>query len=306
MASPLRDTDRMAQAHEDFAQLSRRWCPEIDRHLDRYCRFGPGCPERLARAIRYSVLAPGKRLRPMLALCASQACGSDPQRGMAAGCAVELVHTYSLIHDDLPAMDDDAVRRGQPSCHVAFDEATAILAGDALLARGFEILARHAPAEVAARCCAELAAAAGATQLVGGQADDLAAQDGPHSLEMLESIHRRKTAAMLRAALRLGGLCGGGQNQHLEILDEYGKCLGMAFQIVDDLLDYEGEAEHMGKATGKDQQRGKLTFPSLLGPEASRRKAAGLIRRSCRVVTNLPGPSASLQSVARFVLERNR
>src|SRR5262245_23231404 len=200
----------------DFAQQTaalRQW---VNTSLAGYAEFGDETPPRLADAIRHSLLAPGKRLRPLLVLMACQACGSDRSAALPAACAVEMVHTYSLIHDDLPAMDDDDMRRGLPSCHAAFGEATAILAGDALLAQAFEVLATEIePADLAARCCGELAKAAGSGNLVGGQEDDLAAQFADLGYEQLERIHRRKTGAMIRVALRLGGIVGGAEDSQL-------------------------------------------------------------------------------------------
>jgi geranylgeranyl diphosphate synthase, type II len=280
---------------------------EIDAALDRYTRFGEGCPPRLEEAIRHSLLAPGKRLRPMLVLMAAEACGSSHGNAMPAACAVEMVHTYSLIHDDLPAMDDDDLRRGRPSCHAAFGEATAILAGDALLALAFEVLARDTrPAAAAARCCSELGSAAGATLLVGGQADDLAGEFAELNIEQLEAIHRRKTGAMFRVSLRLGAIAGEGTEEQLARLDEYGKCIGLAFQIVDDLLDVEGDAQAMGKRTRKDDSRGKRTFPAMLGREESNRRAAELIASAREAVAPLGEGAQGLDGLARFVLERNR
>ncbi|MGE0760840.1 MAG: polyprenyl synthetase family protein [Pirellulaceae bacterium] len=280
---------------------------EIEAALRRYTEFDPDCPARLRDAIRHSLLAPGKRLRPMLVLMAAEACGCDRQRAMPAACAVEMVHTYSLIHDDLPAMDDDDLRRGIPTCHAAFDEATAILAGDALLARAFEVLATDIdPPTVAVRCCAELGQAAGASALVGGQADDLAAEFREGTLEELERIHRRKTGAMFRVSLRLGGLVAQATNEQLAALDTYGRCLGLAFQIVDDLLDVQGSTDAMGKRAAKDSDRGKLTFPALLGATESRARAKALIDQACAAVSIFMNDSHSLVSLARFVLERNR
>ena len=280
---------------------------EINAALERYTEFNSDCPDRLRAAIRHSLMAPGKRLRPMLVLMAAEACGCDRKRAMPAACAVEMIHTYSLIHDDLPAMDDDDMRRGRPTCHVAFDEATAILAGDALLARAFEILARDIePPAMAARCCAELAHAAGATALVGGQVDDLGAEFSPGNLEDLERIHRRKTGAMFLVSLRLGGIVGDAAASQMAALNQYGRNLGLAFQIVDDLLDVHGESNAMGKRVAKDAGHGKLTFPALLGVESSRLRAEQLIREAdeaVQVFSELGGP---LQGLAQFVLERNR
>jgi geranylgeranyl diphosphate synthase type II len=279
---------------------------EVDAALERYTRYDDDCPAVLRDAIRHSLLAPAKRLRPVLVLMACEACGYDRERALPAACAVEMVHTYSLIHDDLPAMDDDDLRRGRPSCHAAFGEAAAILAGDALLAQAFEVLARDVrPAELAARCCAELATAAGASQLVGGQADDLAEQFGAGGLAQLEAIHRRKTGAMINVSLRLGGLLGKADRGRLETLDVYGRKLGLAFQIVDDLLDLSGDTAAMGKRTRKDKDRGKLTFPGLLGAEESRARAEQLIDEACRALAESDLEAGGLESLARYVLERN-
>jgi geranylgeranyl diphosphate synthase type II len=300
----------------DFGSSTRELRAFIDAALDRYSHFGEGCPPGLQEAIRYSLLAPGKRLRPLLVLMAAQACGSPPRGAMPAACAVEMVHTYSLIHDDLPAMDDDDMRRGRPSCHAAFGEATAILAGDALLARAFEVMARDLqPPQVAARCCAELAAAAGAEALVGGQSDDLAAEaeiasgfvpEGPEAVHRLEAIHRRKTGAMFLVSLRLGALAAQGSDEQLSRLDEYGRRLGVAFQITDDLLDVDGNETQMGKRTQKDSTRGKLTFPALLGREESLRRAGELIALARSAVAPFGQRALGLDALASYVLERNR
>lgn len=280
---------------------------EIEAALIRYTEFDDDCPARLRSAIRHSLLAPGKRLRPMLVLMAAGACGCAQQIALPAACAVEMVHTYSLIHDDLPAMDDDDMRRGQPSCHAAFDEATAILAGDALLARAFEIVASDIrPPAVAAQCCAELAHAAGATALVGGQADDLASEFSPGEIPELERIHRRKTGAMFRVSVRLGALVAEANSEQLAALDTYGNCLGLAFQITDDLLDVNGDAAEMGKKVAKDSHRGKLTFPNLMGVPASRQRACQLIDGATAALRDFGSSAMPLELLARYVLERNR
>jgi geranylgeranyl diphosphate synthase type II len=252
------------------------------------------------------LLAPGKRLRPVLVLLAAESCGSALRKALPAACAVEMIHTYSLIHDDLPAMDDDDLRRGLPTCHVKFGEATAILAGDALLAQAFETLAMGIePSSTAAICCAELAKAAGPCELVGGQADDLNAEETGGDLAKLEAIHRRKTGAMFRVSLRLGGLVAQGEVCQLEALDIYGQKLGLAFQIVDDLLDLKGDEALVGKRTGKDEGRGKLTFPSLLGEEESRNRAKGLIDEACAAVAIFGERKRWLVELARYVLARD-
>jgi len=290
-----------------FSQYGQEVRGEIDAALRSYTDFGEGCPKRLAEAIRHSLLAPGKRMRPILVLMACEACGFDRERAMPAACAVEMVHTYSLIHDDLPAMDDDDLRRGRPSCHAKFGEANAILAGDALLAQSFEVIAREVnPPEVAARCCAELGRAAGATQLVGGQADDLAAQFSTGEISELEYIHARKTGMLIRVSLRLGGLIAQSSDEHLAALNSYGLNVGLAFQITDDLLDLKGDEQSMGKRIGKDSDRGKLTFPSVLGVEESKQQAEQLIDEACLAVACFGERASGLEALARFILERNQ
>ncbi len=257
--------------------------------------------------MRYSLLAPGKRLRPMLVLLAAEACGAEIEAALPAACAVEMIHAYSLIHDDLPAMDDDDLRRGRPTCHKKFGEATAILAGDALLALAFEVLAEGIqPPDVAARCCAALAQAAGACQLVGGQADDISGGTESTGIEVLESIHRRKTGAMIGVSLRLGAMAAGADDARERALAEYGQRLGLAFQITDDLLDVDGDEAAVGKRLGKDSQQGKLTFPGLLGVDQSRRRAECLVEEARGALEPLAPRTAALESLASYVLERNR
>lgn len=296
-----------SEATSEFLKQSKQLREDVDAALAQFIKFDKGCPGQLRKAIRHSLLAPGKRLRPILVLLAAEACGSSQQRAMPAACAVEMVHAYSLIHDDLPAMDDDDVRRGLPSCHAAYGVATAILAGDALLALAFQVIAqRIQPAEIACRCCAELATAAGATALVGGQADDLLAERTVGTLSQLESIHSRKTGAMICASLRIGGLIGGANSEQLAALDTYGRRVGLAFQVVDDLLDAKGNEQVLGKPAGKDQQRGKLTFPGLLGIEESTRRAGLLIEEACQALVPIGDRTGSLEALARYILERNR
>ncbi len=292
---------------ESFTELTRDYRDHVNRALEQYTQFGGDCPTQLGDAIRHSLLAPGKRLRPILVFMAAGACGADWRAATPAACAVEMVHTYSLIHDDLPAMDDDDLRRGRPSCHAMFGEAMAILAGDALLALAFEILARDTQPTVAvAPSVTALAGAAGPEALVGGQADDLKAPTADGDLEMLESIHRRKTGAMFRVALQLGALVAGADGDSRQALDVYAQRLGLAFQIVDDLLDRRGDAAALGKHTGKDAAQGKLTFPGLLGEEASARRARQLIEEACAALTPLEPRADELRALARFVVERTR
>ncbi|HXT59242.1 MAG TPA: farnesyl diphosphate synthase [Pirellulales bacterium] len=301
-----------------FEQSALEMRSQIEEALDRYSRAEPGCPALLGEAMRYSLLAPAKRLRPLLALMAAEACGGTIEAALPAACAVEMIHSYSLIHDDLPAMDDDDLRRGRPTNHKVYGEATAILAGDALLTRAFEVLATEIrPAEVAVACCAALGQAAGAAALVGGQADDLAqeqsaAQNGAdrrsvaERLAELESIHRRKTGAMFLVSLQLGALTAGADAKQLKLLEDYGRSLGLAFQIADDLLDVHGDERAVGKRVGKDANRGKLTFPGLLGVDESRRRAERLIAEACDVLAPLGPPAEHLVMLARYVVERDR
>jgi len=280
--------------------------PRIDAGIEHYARFGEGCPTHLAEAIRYALLAPGKRLRPQLVLMAAEACGGKIDDALPAAAAVEMVHAYSLVHDDLPAMDDDDLRRGRPTCHKAYGEAVAILVGDALLARAFELLAAEVkPPSTAAACCAVLAQAAGATALVGGQAADLAADEAPQDIGELEAIHRRKTGALFIASLELGGIVGGATPAQLAALKQYGRHVGLAFQITDDLLDVSGNEDAVGKRVAKDARQGKVTFPQLLGVDASRQRAAQLIDLACGEIESL-GPAADpLRALARFIIHRN-
>jgi len=289
-----------------FLQYAEAVRTEIDEALDRYTTYDDDCPSVLRDAIRHSLLAAGKRLRPLLVLMATEACGSQRQRAMAAACAVEMVHTYSLIHDDLPSMDDDDLRRGRPSCHVKYGEAIAILAGDALLAQAFEMIAAGIqPPEVAVRCCHELSRAAGASAMVGGQVDDLQAALAAGNPDDLERIHRRKTGAMFRVSLRLGALVAKADDLTLAALDDFGGKLGLAFQIIDDLLDVRGDEGSLGKSTGKDAEQGKMTFPALLGEAESRQLAEQLIRQAQEALTPLDSGATNLQSLAWYVLERN-
>jgi geranylgeranyl diphosphate synthase type II len=278
----------------------------VDAALDRYSSLSDDCPSQLREAIRYSLLAPCKRLRPALVLFAAEACGGTWEAALPAACAVEMVHTYSLIHDDLPAMDNDDLRRGRPTCHKAYGEAMAILAGDALLTLAFEVLAKDIrPAAMAAKACAALAEAAGATALVGGQADDLSLEHMPGDLATLEHIHRRKTGAMFLVSLRLGGFAAGASETQQTALERFGRKIGLAFQIADDLLDVEGDEVAMGKRVGKDSEHGKLTFPGLLGIDESRRRALKLIEEACEAIAPLGEKRAGLEALARYIVERN-
>jgi geranylgeranyl diphosphate synthase type II len=243
---------------------------------------------------------------------AAEACGGTIEAALPAACAVEMVHAYSLVHDDLPAMDDDDLRRGRPTCHKKFGEAVAILVGDALLARAFEVLAREIrPASTAARCCAVLGHAAGASALVGGQAADLQVasesnQSLPDWVTELEAIHRRKTGALITASLELGATTASATPAQLTALVAYGRKLGLAFQITDDLLDVAGSQSAVGKRVAKDADVGKLTFPGLLGVAESRRRAETLVDEACAMIEVFGPRAVQLQAMALFVLTRQK
>jgi len=290
-----------------FVEYAGQLRARIDAALSAYAELRDGCPAGLREAIRYSLLAPGKRLRPMLVLMAAEACAGSIEAALPAACAVEMVHAYSLVHDDLPAMDDDDLRRGQPTCHKRFGEGVAILAGDGLLALAFQTLAGDVhPPQVAAVCCAMLAEAAGPCRLVGGQADDLAGGPAPATVDLLESIHDRKTGAMILVSLRLGAAVAGGDPEQTAALATYGRKLGLAFQITDDLLDVRGREAELGKRVGKDADRGKLTFPALLGTAESARRAERLVSEACEALAPLGPRAANLEALSHYVLERNR
>jgi len=282
--------------------------PRIEAALTQACQFSTQCPEHLGKAIRYSLLAPGKRVRPALALMASQAVGGTIESAMAGAVAVEMVHSYSLVHDDLPAMDDDDLRRGRPTTHIQFDEATAILAGDSLLAMAFEQLAVTISDPVlASRCIRVLGRAAGPECLVGGQAEDLAAESGgEQTLARLEAIHRRKTGALIDASVAIGAILGGADAVALGALHNYSCPLGLAFQVVDDCLDYSASDEEMGKRTGKDAARGKLTYPGMMGLSEARRYADTLISQALAAIDVFGNDAWRLQWLAGFIRDRKR
>lgn len=282
--------------------------PVIERALAAACHFSDGCPPRLSDAMRYALLAPGKRVRPALALMAAEAVGGQPADALPGAVAIEMLHAYSLIHDDLPAMDDDDLRRGRPTVHIAFDEATAILAGDALQAAAFAHLATQVGDSAAAhRCLRRLTDAAGPERLVGGQADDLAAESAPaQTLPQLESIHRRKTGALIDAAVAIGGILGGADDAALAHLAAYSRPLGLAFQVVDDCLDHTASDKAMGKRTSKDARRGKLTYPGLLGLDSARRYAEQLIAEAIAAIDVFENNAWRLKWMAGYVRDRQR
>lgn len=282
--------------------------PVIEEALAEALGPGAGRPEGLMEAMRYAVLGPGKRLRPRLAVLAARACGGSRGAALPGACAAEFVHAYSLIHDDLPAMDDDDLRRGRPTVHRQFDEATAILAGDALLALAFETVAGG---PTGAAGCLELARAAGPAALVGGQADDLAGAqrapaETPAALQHLEQIHRRKTGAMINVSLRLGAMSAGAGGEQIAGLTSYGDAIGLLFQVTDDLLDATGDEAAVGKRIGKDSDAGKLTYPGLIGVEASRDYAGKLADQATAALGGFGPEAEPLRDLSRQILQRDR
>ena len=263
-------------------------------------------PERLLSAMKYSLFAGGKRIRPIMVLAAAEAAGGRVEEALSAACAVELVHTYSLIHDDLPAMDDDDFRRGRATCHRAFDEGTAILAGDALLTLAFEVLSTGGEVKgdnIRLRMVRELAIAAGWRGMVGGQQVDMDSEGSKPELPLLEYIHTHKTGALIRCSLLLGGLCGNADETTLKALGNYGEKVGLAFQVVDDILDVTTTTEEMGKDQGSDAEKGKITYPGLFGLEGARERAFKLVEDAKYVISDIDS-TGRLAQIADFVLLR--
>ncbi len=281
----------------------------VNRTLETYISVVRGPAPRVVEAMHYSLFAGGKRLRPILCLAASEAVGGDAREALPVACALEMIHTYSLIHDDLPAMDDDELRRGRPTCHKQFDEATAILAGDGLLTEAFRVMAECAPLfsgreTVLLEVMELIATAAGYRGMVGGQMLDLQAEGKEISLKELETIHRLKTGALLTAAVRSGALVGGGSRQEVNLLNSFGEKFGLAFQITDDILDVEGNREEMGKTPGADVKRRKATYPGLLGLEQAKIWAGKLVEGAVADLETLGERAAPLQEMARYLLVR--
>ncbi len=284
---------------------------EVDRELARLVPPETAWPERLHRAIRHSLFAGGKRLRPILCLAAGETAGAPPGRLLAPAAGLEMIHTYSLIHDDLPALDNDDLRRGVPTCHVAFGEATAILAGDALLTHGLGTLARHPEGgEFAAakiRALEAVVDAIGTRGMIGGQAADLEAEETANpSEELVLAIHENKTGRLIRASLAVGAILSGATKDVLRALEVYGRAVGLAFQIKDDILDIEADAATLGKTAGKDVAAGKATFPSVWGVDRSRAMLKQQIEQAIESVQGLPGRGGRLPDLARFVAERGK
>jgi geranylgeranyl diphosphate synthase, type II len=280
----------------------------VDAALDQVLPPESAPPITIHRAMRYSVLAPGKRLRPVLVIAGAEAVGGKAEAVLDTACALELIHAYSLIHDDLPAMDDDDYRRGRLTNHKVFGEAMAILAGDALLTLAFRLVAgnaaRVATPAIVGTVVAEVADAAGTDGMVGGQVVDIESEGKTISAEMLDYIHLHKTAALIRAALRVGAQLAGGRPDQVEAISRAGQALGLAFQIVDDILDVEGSLAELGKSAGSDERKKKATYPSLHGLPASRQRARELIEETKRLLIPFGPAAAPICALADFVFER--
>lgn len=263
--------------------------------------------ETLRQAMRYTLLDGGKRIRPMLVYAAAQALGNSHQDLDQVAGSIEMIHCYSLIHDDLPAMDDDSLRRGKPTCHKAFDEATAILAGDAFQSMAFEQLSNieSCSAECRLQLIQTLAKASGPLGMVGGQAIDLAATDQAIDLSHLETLHLLKTGALIRAAVALGATYAGASETQLKALDDYATAIGLSFQVKDDILDIESDTSTLGKPQGADQRLNKSTYPSLMGLEAAREKAQALHQQALDALTDFDDRAAPLRDISAFIISRS-
>ncbi len=280
----------------------------VDAALDRVLPSEEAVPVNLHRAMRYSVLAPGKRLRPTLVIAGAEAVGGTATTVLDAACALELIHAYSLIHDDLPAMDDDDYRRGRLTNHKVFGEAMAILAGDALLTLAFRLVAdnaaRMSDPRMIARVVADVADAAGTDGMVGGQVIDIESEGKDVGPDTLEYIHRHKTAALIRVSLTAGATLAGGRAEQVDTIRKAGESLGLAFQIVDDILDVEGSLAELGKTAGSDERKKEATYPAYHGLEASRHKARMLIDETKRRLEPLGRRAEPIHALADFVFER--
>lgn len=275
----------------------------IDNRLGELLPSDQISPVELTRAMRYATLAPGKRLRPVLSMASCRAVGADFKEALEAGCAIEILHSFSLIHDDLPAIDNDDLRRGQPTCHIVFGEAIAILAGDALLALAFEVMGKS---KAGLAGVLELARAVGVGGVVGGEALDILNENGTPSIEVLREIHQKKTGALFAASCACGAICAGATEPQIESLRAYGFELGEAFQIADDCLNVSSDTETMGKSTGSDEERNKLTYPAVFGLARSRELATDAVARAINHISNLPGDQSELRKIAQFAIERKK
>lgn len=283
---------------------------EVDKALDRWLPGKDMMPGSLHQAMRYSVFAGGKRLRPILMIAACEAVGGTAQQVMHAACAMEMIHTYSLIHDDLPAMDDDDYRRGQLTNHKVYGEATAILAGDALLTEAFRVLAdadanQSIPPATTVKVIEIASRFAGSHGMVGGQVVDMESEGKEIDFPTLEYIHTHKTGALILASVQIGGLLGGGNEEQIASLSRFGGAAGLAFQVADDILDVVGDQSEIGKDVGSDQARGKATYPAMLGLAEARQRATELCDMAVDALSPLGAAAETLQTLARYIVERD-
>ncbi|MBN9123206.1 MAG: geranyl transferase [Nitrosospira sp. 56-18] len=293
----------------DFQDWAKSRQANIESVLQTFLPAADIAPERLHDAMRYAVLGGGKRVRPLLAFAAGELTGASEERVGIAAAAVELIHVYSLVHDDLPCMDDDVLRRGKPTCHIQYDEAIALLTGDSLQSLAFQLLAEHRLADDAQtqlEMIRRLAQAAGSRGMAGGQAVDLDSVGKALSLPELEFMHIHKTGALIRAAVMLGAYCGASLGESEAVnLDHFAKCIGLAFQVVDDVLDAEATTATLGKTAGKDAENNKPTYISLLGARQARELAEGLRRDACQSLEIFGAKAERLRQVTDFIIQRN-
>ena len=290
-------------------ELLSDWGKTLTDYFHQLLKRYPTAPPKVMEAVEYSLLAGGKRLRPALVLECWRACsgGKSTQPAMSAlsaAAALELIHTFSLVHDDLPAMDDDDLRRGRPTNHKVFGEAVAILAGDAMVAMAFEAIAADAAADHVGQLTRELAHATGPAGMIGGQIVDIDSAHPPRTLDDLQALHRMKTGALLTSACRMGAISAGAKANQLAALDSFGRHLGLAFQIVDDLLDQTATPEQLGKATNKDAAKGKVTYPTLIGLDESRRQALAQLTAAIEALSPFGAEADGLRALAKFVVDR--
>lgn len=300
---------------EPLHSFFQKRCKLVDRALNSYLDTTRARPEIIHEAMRYSIFAGGKRLRPILVLAAAECCGAAPEKVLPAAAAMEMIHTYSLVHDDLPAMDDDDLRRGRPTCHKVYGEAIAILTGDALLTKAFELLSENAkirgvPPEAVAEVVGLIARGAGTFGMIGGQVMDIQMEGGAWQkqdgrAEILRYIHHHKTAALIRTSLQAGAILAGAGAAQVEHLGQYGEKVGLAFQIADDILDIVADKKKLGKA-GSDRANQKLTYPAVYGLEESRRKAQALVEEAKTALKPFGRRAQILKQLANYIIERDR
>ncbi|HHH13777.1 MAG TPA: (2E,6E)-farnesyl diphosphate synthase [Thiolapillus brandeum] len=303
----LNPSNPISPADQPFPEFARTCADRVNRKLARFLPAETSLPRRLHEAMRYATFNGGKRVRPLLVYAAGIAAGGTLETMDRAACAVELIHSYSLVHDDLPAMDDDDLRRGKPTCHRAYDEATAILVGDALQSMAFELLCEGDGTDQERRLAMVriLARASGSRGMAGGQALDIDAVGRSMTLPELENMHIHKTGALIRASIQLGALSAGAGEELLRPLDRYAKAVGLAFQVQDDILDVVADTRTLGKTRGKDEAANKPTYTSLLGLEGAREKAAELLDEALEALSGFGPEAGHLRELARYVVERS-